>query len=68
MMKTHIDEVIRLRQRLRELISEPGRLTSHKANDHIDSLAEAMVAHGALVETAPEMQAIIERDGQTRMY
>lgn len=34
----------------------------------VPSLAEAMVSHGALPETQREMNAIIERDGKTRMY
>jgi len=27
-----------------------------------------MVAHGALTETIPEMQAIIDNDGEKRLY
>jgi PPOX class probable FMN-dependent enzyme len=35
----------------------------------VPSLAEAMVAHGRLDDTSvPEMQAIIDNDGQTRLY
>lgn len=35
----------------------------------VPSLAEAMVVHGALDDTSvPEMQAIIENDGRTRLY
>ena len=34
----------------------------------VAGLAEAMVVHGALVETVPEMQAVIDRDAVERMY
>lgn len=34
----------------------------------VATLAETMVAHGALAETVPEMQAIIDNDGATRLY
>jgi len=34
----------------------------------VPSLAEAMVAHGALAETIPEMQEIIDNDGRQRLY
>ena len=34
----------------------------------VPSLAEAMVAHGDLEETVPEMQAIIEKDAVERLY
>lgn len=34
----------------------------------VATLAETMVAHGALTETVPEMQAIIDNDGATRLY
>jgi uncharacterized protein len=34
----------------------------------VPTLAEAMVAHGELVETVPEMQAIIEKDAAERLY
>jgi len=34
----------------------------------VPTLAEAMVAHGALSESVPEMQAIIDNDGATRLY
>lgn len=35
----------------------------------VPSLAEAMVAHGRLDDTSvPEMQAIIDNDGRTRLY
>lgn len=35
---------------------------------NVATLAETMVAHGALAETVPEMQAIIDNDGATRLY
>ena len=35
---------------------------------HVPTLAEGMVAHGALSETLTEMQAIIDKDGATRLY
>jgi uncharacterized protein len=35
---------------------------------NVPALAEAMVAHGALSESVPEMQAIIDNDGATRLY
>jgi len=34
----------------------------------VPSLAEAMVAHGELEDTVPEMQAIIEKDAAERLY
>jgi len=34
----------------------------------VPTLAQAMVAHGALSESVPEMQAIIDNDGATRLY
>ena len=34
----------------------------------VAGLAEAMVVHGALEETVPEMQAVIDRDAVERMY
>jgi len=34
----------------------------------VPTLAEAMVAHGALSETLIEMKAIIDNDGATRLY
>ena len=34
----------------------------------VPTLAEAMVAHGELEETVPEMQAIIEKDAAKRLY
>jgi PPOX class probable FMN-dependent enzyme len=34
----------------------------------VPTLAEAMVTHGRLGETVPEMQAIIENDGCKRLY
>ncbi len=34
----------------------------------VPSLAEAMVAHGDLEETVPEMQGIIEKDAAERLY
>ena len=34
----------------------------------VPTLAEAMVAHGELEETTPEMQAIIEKDAAERLY
>jgi PPOX class probable FMN-dependent enzyme len=34
----------------------------------VPTLAEAMVAHGALSETLTEMQGIIDNDGATRLY
>jgi uncharacterized protein len=34
----------------------------------VPSLAEAMVVHGDLEETVPEMQAIIEKDAAARLY
>jgi PPOX class probable FMN-dependent enzyme len=34
----------------------------------VPTLAEAMVAHGGLEETVPEMQAIIEKDAVERLY
>lgn len=34
----------------------------------VPSLAEAMVAHGALTETIPEIQEIIDNDGRQRLY
>jgi|CXWL01.1.fsa_nt_gi PPOX class probable FMN-dependent enzyme len=34
----------------------------------VPSLAEAMVAHGKLADSRPEMQAIIDEDFKTRMY
>ena len=36
--------------------------------DSVPSLAEAMVAHGRLDTSVPEMHAIIEKDGVTRLY
>jgi uncharacterized protein len=44
--------------------------TQEQWPDHSDvaTLAETMVAHGALAETVPEMQAIIDNDGATRLY
>lgn len=35
---------------------------------NVPSLAEMMVAHGKLAETREEMQAIIDNDGETRLY
>jgi uncharacterized protein len=35
---------------------------------NVPTLAEAMVAHGSLSETLPEMQGIIDNDGATRLY
>lgn len=35
---------------------------------NVPSLAEAMVAHGALAETIPEIQEIIDNDGRQRLY
>lgn len=35
---------------------------------HVPTLAQAMVAHGALSETQTEMQSIIDNDGATRLY
>jgi uncharacterized protein len=35
---------------------------------NVPTLAEAMVAHGALSESIPEMQAIIDNDGAKRLY
>jgi len=35
---------------------------------NVPTLAEALVAHAALGDTVPEMQAIIERDAATRLY
>jgi uncharacterized protein len=35
---------------------------------NVPTLAQAMVAHGALTETIPEMQAIIDNDGEKRLY
>jgi PPOX class probable FMN-dependent enzyme len=34
----------------------------------VATLAEAMVAHGKLAETVPEMQSIIDNDRATRLY
>ncbi|PMR70149.1 hypothetical protein CR158_00970 [Halomonas heilongjiangensis] len=34
----------------------------------VPSLAEAMVAHGALDDSVPHMQAIIDHDGRQRLY
>jgi uncharacterized protein len=34
----------------------------------VPSLAEAMVAHGALTKSVPQMQAIIDNDGKERLY
>jgi uncharacterized protein len=34
----------------------------------VPSLAETIVAHAKLTETVPEVQAVIENDGATRMY
>jgi hypothetical protein len=34
----------------------------------VPSLAEAMVTHGRLDTSVPEMQAIVETDGATRLY
>lgn len=34
----------------------------------VPSLGEAMVAHGRLAESVPEMQEIIDNDGRTRLY
>jgi uncharacterized protein len=34
----------------------------------VPSLAEAMVTHGALTETIPEIQEIIDNDGRQRLY
>jgi uncharacterized protein len=34
----------------------------------VPSLAEAMVTHGKLEESVPEMQAIIETDAAERLY
>jgi uncharacterized protein len=35
---------------------------------NVPTLAEAMVAHAALSESMPEMQAIIDKDGAKRLY
>jgi len=35
---------------------------------NVPSLAEAVVAHGALTEPIGEIQAIIDNDGATRLY
>ena len=35
---------------------------------NVPTLAEAMVAHGALSETVAEMQVIIDNDGAKRLY
>jgi PPOX class probable FMN-dependent enzyme len=35
---------------------------------NVPTLAEAMVAHGALSESVPEAQTIIDSDGATRLY
>jgi hypothetical protein len=35
---------------------------------NVPSLAEAMVAHGALEESVPQMQEIIDNDGRQRLY
>ena len=35
---------------------------------NVPTLAEAMMAHGALSETPTEMQSIIDNDGATRLY
>jgi uncharacterized protein len=35
---------------------------------NVPTLAEALVAHAALGDTVPEMQAIIDRDAATRLY
>jgi uncharacterized protein len=35
---------------------------------NVPTLAEAMVAHGALSESIPEMQAVIDNDGAKRLY
>jgi uncharacterized protein len=42
-MNNQFDEVIDSRQRLREIISEPGRLTRHKAIDHIDDICRRFI-------------------------
>lgn len=34
----------------------------------VPTLAQAMVAHGKLAESVPQMQEIIDNDGKTRMY
>jgi hypothetical protein len=34
----------------------------------VAGLAEAMVVHGALTESVPEMQAIIDKDAFERLY
>ena len=34
----------------------------------VATLAETMVAHGALAETLPELQALIDNDSATRLY
>jgi hypothetical protein len=34
----------------------------------VATLAETMVAHGALTETVPELQALIDNDSATRLY
>jgi hypothetical protein len=34
----------------------------------VPTLAEAMVEHGRLSDTVPEMQAIIDNDGRQRLY
>jgi PPOX class probable FMN-dependent enzyme len=48
-----------------------SRLWTHEQwPDRLDvaTLAETMVVHGALTETVPEMQAIIDNDGATHLY
>lgn len=52
-MNYQIEQIIASRQRLREIISEPGRFTRHKAIDDIDDICRRF---------------IIERDGKSRMY
>jgi PPOX class probable FMN-dependent enzyme len=52
-MDRRFDEVIASRTRLRELISEPGRLTSHKSIDHLDPVCRRFIAASPFVLVAP---------------
>jgi uncharacterized protein len=45
--------------------SEPNRWPD---GTRVPTLAEGMVAHGSLPETVAEMQALIDKDGATRLY
>jgi PPOX class probable FMN-dependent enzyme len=51
-MNERFDEVVDSRSRLRALIPEPGRLTSHKTIDHLDPLCRRFIAASPIVLVA----------------